>query len=152
MNCAEFIQKAERRGIKLSVADDNLAYDAPEGAMTDDVLSYVRQRKPEIIEELSKQMPASKLAVLMSLPDGFRFWLAPDDMEFDAGDIPILRRSVMDELAASGADVKTELHSIIQSMRELGGELRVTGNSEGVQVLPDTQKCVTGDCARPLHG
>jgi len=61
-----------------------------------------------------------------------------------------LRRSVMDELAASGADVKKELHSIIISMRELGGDLRVTPTPDGVQVLPDTQKVVTSEMVMPL--
>ncbi len=140
MNCTEFIRKAGKRGIKLSVANGNLAYDAPEGAMTDDVVNYIRQHKPEIIEELSTHHDASKLAVLLSLPDGFQFWLAPDGMEFDAGDIPILRRSVMDEMRGSPDEVKKQLHTMITALRELGGELKVTGNSEGARPLKDPQK------------
>jgi len=147
MNCAEFIRKAEKRGIRLSVADGNIAYDAPVSVMTDDVVKYIRTHKSEIISEISSHKDASKLAVLLSLPDGFQFWLAPDGMEFDTGGIPVLRRSVMDEMEGSPDEIKKQLHTMVTALRELGGELSV---SPETTIYPDAQKARSGSLAAPI--
>lgn len=83
------------------------------------------------LPKVPKALPASMspareacgFACLMQLPDGRKFWLAPDGMQFDAGCIPILRRSIMDKLTASGADIKIEVRKLIDTLHEFGGEL-----------------------------
>jgi hypothetical protein len=72
---------------------------------------------------MSPAREACGFACLMQLPDGRKFWLAPDGMQFDAGCIPILRRSIMDKLTASGADIKIEVRKLIDTLHEFGGEL-----------------------------
>ncbi len=124
MNAPEFLTEAAQRGISISLDGGSLSV-KPENIPARTV-NYIRKHKPEIIKELSRKMPASNLAVLLSLPDGFRFWLAPDGMDFDAGDIPILRRSVMDKMRCSPDEVKKQLHTMITALREFGGELKVT--------------------------
>jgi len=121
MNATQFISEARGHGIKLAVKGDGLDIDAPKDALTPDVMAFMKGHKAEIIEAL--RLP---LAALLELPDGRRFWLAPDGMTFDAGGIPILRRSVMDKLVATNADVKTEIMALIDAAHELGGDLRMS--------------------------
>jgi len=53
MKTDTFIHECASRGITLSITDGNLAYDAPDSAMTDDVLDYLKQHKPEIMAVLN---------------------------------------------------------------------------------------------------
>ena len=53
MKTDTFIHECESRGITLSISDGNLIYDAPDSAMTDDVMGYMKQHKPEIIAVLN---------------------------------------------------------------------------------------------------
>ena len=121
MSVTSFIEKATARGVRLTVQGGQLSYTAPTGVVTQAVLDYMRQHKAEIIDALTP--PPPPLAVLLRMPDGRRFWLAPDGFQFDHGGLPILRRSVMDKLVAAGADVATEVKHLIDVASELGGEL-----------------------------
>jgi len=89
---------------------------------------------------------ASTLACLLQLPDGRQFWLAPDGMKFDSRGIPIIRRSIMDELVSSGADVKAEIMRLIDGLHVLGGEVSIS------QTLPETEKAHSGDLRKTDHG
>jgi len=94
---------------------------------------------------LSGSSEAFPLACLLQLPDGRQFWLAPDGMKFDAGGIPILRRSIMDKLTASGADVKSEIMRLIDALHEMGGELRLEPEKAGARPLPIPETCDSGE-------
>jgi len=125
MSARSFIEKATVRGIKLTVTNGQISYTAPEGAVTPKVVTYLREHKAEIISELTQRPP---LAVLLELPNGWRFWLAPDGFTFNAGGIPILRRSIMDQLTTSGADVGEEVKHMVGVLHQLGGEMRVNSS------------------------
>ena len=73
----------------------------------------------------------SNLACLLALPDGRQFWLAPDGMKFSSGGIPIIRRSIMDKIVSTDADVKTEIMHLLDALYELGGELRMSPEVDG---------------------
>jgi len=147
MNAATFLKECDRRGISISLDGGALSV-KPENIPARTV-NFIRQNKKEIISELSTH-DASKLAVLLSLPDGFQFWLAPDGMEFDTGGIPVLRRSVMDEMEGSPDEIKKQLHTMVTALRELGGELSVSPETEGVTIYPDAQKARSGSLAAPI--
>jgi len=145
MNTKQFLKECAHRGISISLDDGSLSV-KPEN-IPDKTVNFIRQHKTEIVEELSAKPTAANLSVLLSLPDGFQFWLAPDGMKFDAGGIPIIRRSVMDEMCGNSDEVKKQLHTMVTALREFGGDLRVT---EGARPLPEPQKTVTGEMVKSL--
>jgi len=151
MNTQTFLKKALQHGIRLAADGDKLDVDAPKDALTPDVMEYMRRHKPEIVEALTTPPgEAFPFACLMELPDGRQFWLAPDGMKFDAGGIPILRRSIMDKLTASGAAVKSEIMRLIDALHEMGGEVRLVPERAGARPLSDTQKAVSGEMVKAL--
>ena len=114
-------------GFRYEVHDDWLWIE-PWERLTEQQLEWFKRYENLVVEEIQRQQQENhRFAVLMSLPDGFQFWLAPDGMKFDAGDVPILRRSVMDKLQAEsdGSITKQQLESVIQSLKTLGGDLSV---------------------------
>jgi len=144
MNTQTFLKQALQRDIRLSVHGDKLDVDAPKKALTPDVLEYLKAHKAEIIDTLRPP-----LACLLRLPDDRQFWVAPDGMDFDSRDIPVIRHSVIDKLTSSGADIKTEIMRLIDGLHILGGEVFISG---GATPLPNTQKAVTGDLRKSDHG
>lgn len=143
MNPTTFLKECDRRGISISLADGALSIHPD--TLPAKTVNYIRQHKPEIVAELSKP-DASKLACLLQLPDKRQFWLAPDGMDFDSRDIPIIRRSVLDKLIESGADVKTEIMKLIDGLHILGGEVFI----KGATTYPDTRESTERDLARSI--
>jgi len=98
MKTDTFIQECESRGISLSISDGSLAYDAPDSAMTDDVLDYLKQHKQEIIETLKTpkwnhgeaeagacHSCGEITGAMLTTPDGFIGWYCPDCFDKRAG-------------------------------------------------------------------
>jgi len=121
---SDVVAKMKAAGFKLTVEAGRLVV-SPASRLTTEQRAWIRAHRDEIVAELQRQRAAASLAVLLTLPDGFRFWLAPDDLEFETGGIPVLRRSVMDKLETAGEATAEQLRAVITSMRELGGELKV---------------------------
>jgi len=145
MKVSDFLKECDRRGISISL--DGGALSIHPDTLPDKTVNYIRSHKPEIVTELSKPN-ASQLACLLQLPDKRQFWMAPDGMKFDSRDIPIIRRSVLDKMIQSGADIQTEIMRLIDGLHILGGEVFI----KGATPLPDTQKAVTSDLRRSDHG
>jgi len=146
------IAACKRLGVALSIEGDKLRVRAPNG-MPRDLLEDLRKHKPEIMAELRKRHPAHNMAVMMVLPDGRQYWLAPDGMEFDAGGLPVLRRSVLDALVAAGKATKEELRHLIDAAHELGGgDVRMEPQAQGAASLPETEKARSGEMSAPVSG
>ena len=153
MNAADLIEACKRRGVALTIEGDRLRVLATDGRpLPVALLEELRHHKPAIMAELRRRQPAHNLAVMMELPDGRRFWLAPDGMRFDAGGLPVLRRSVMDALAAAGKATKEELRRLIDTAHELGGDLRMEPSSQGAAPLPIPEKRDSGEMSTPVSG
>lgn len=117
----------DQHGFRYETHDDRLWIE-PWERLTEQQREWFERYENLVVEEIQRQQQENRrFAVLMSLPDGFRFWLAPDGMDFDHGDIPVLRRSVMDKLQAEadGSITKQQLEIVIQSLKTLGGDLSV---------------------------
>jgi len=118
-------------------------------------LSRLKHNPPEGLPDPAPEVPevttpaGCNFAALMQLPDGRQFWLAPDGMEFDAGGLPIVRRSVTAKLIESGADTKAEIVKLIGSAAHggSGDELSMQPDqmiSDHAEALPDTGKARGG--------
>ena len=55
------LQELQRRDIQITVDGDHLRYDAPDGAMTAELLAQVRQHKPAILALFQATTPGSAL-------------------------------------------------------------------------------------------
>ncbi len=143
------IERMEQAGFRLMIKDGRLLVH-PAGKLTPEQRAWLKAHKAEIIAELQRRRPGNGFAVLMELPDGFRYWLAPDGMEFDTGGLPVIRRSVLDKLEACGADVRAELRALFAGLRELGGELSVLPENAGSEPLPAPEKRASGEMSAPV--
>jgi len=103
MKADTFIQECKSRGISLSISDGSLAYDAPDSAMTDDVLDYLKQHKQEIIDTLTTPVwnggaldggacysCGEHTGAMLTVPYGFVGWCCPDCFDKRAGE-PVQR-------------------------------------------------------------
>jgi len=82
MNAQSFLQQALQRDILLSVHGDELNVDAPNDALTSDVLECMRQHKTEIIEILRMPSPhgschqcGETTQAMLTRPDGSCDWM-----------------------------------------------------------------------------
>jgi len=57
MNVQTFLTEASRSGLRLSVHGEKLDVDAPKDALTPDVMEFMKQHKPEIVEALKDHLP-----------------------------------------------------------------------------------------------
>lgn len=57
MTVEELLAEVERRDIRLWVEGGRLRYDAPPGALDDDLRAALRARKPEVIRYLQERRP-----------------------------------------------------------------------------------------------
>jgi len=140
MNVRTFLTECHKRGISITVDHGDLIV-RPEN-IPGKTVAFLKQHKSEIIDTLRPP-----LACLLRLPDDRQFWVAPDGMDFDSRDIPVIRHSVIDKLTSSGADIKTEIMRLIDGLHILGGEVFISG---GATPLPNTQKAVTGEMVKSL--
>src|SRR5262245_48286490 len=62
MTAVEVLQTLQARDIQLMVDGDQLRYDAPEDAMTDEVLTLLRQHKQALLALLAQSAPAPDAA------------------------------------------------------------------------------------------
>jgi hypothetical protein len=61
MTTVELLQDLQARDIRLTVDGDRLTYDAPEGVMTEDILTLLRQHKTALVT-LLQQAPETAIA------------------------------------------------------------------------------------------
>ncbi len=54
MSADSLIADLSRQDVRLWIQDDQLHFDGPEGAITDDVLSKLLRNKPEILKHLAE--------------------------------------------------------------------------------------------------
>jgi hypothetical protein len=57
MTASEVIAEMSRKGITLVARGDRLAYDAPKGVVTPELVTLLRQHKPEILAILTAPSP-----------------------------------------------------------------------------------------------
>ena len=118
----------KEHGFRYEVHDGRLWIE-PWEQLSQEQQEWLVKYEEAVVDEIQQQRRENnRFAVLMSLvDDGFRFWLAPDGLDFDPGDIPVIRRSVMDKLKseANGSITKQQLETVIQSLKTLGGDLSV---------------------------
>ncbi len=132
---SDVVARMKAAGFRLTVEAGRLVVE-PASKLTEEQRAWIRAHRDELMVLVRQREAAANLAVLLTLPDGFRFWLAPDGLEFETGGVPVLRRSVMDKLREAGGDTVEQLRAIITSMRELGGELSVAPpEDEQVEVM-----------------
>jgi pyochelin synthetase len=62
MTVSEALHMLQARDIQLMVEGDQLRYDAPEGAITDEVLTLLRQHKAALLALLAPSTPAKDAA------------------------------------------------------------------------------------------
>jgi len=62
MTAVEVLQTLQTRDIQLMVEGDQLRYDAPEDAITDEVLALLRQHKAALLAWLAQPAPANDAA------------------------------------------------------------------------------------------
>jgi len=62
MMAGEVLHTLQARDIQLMVEGDQLRYDAPEDAITDEVLALLRQHKQELLALLAQSAPANVAA------------------------------------------------------------------------------------------
>src|SRR6516225_3198713 len=62
MTAVEILDTLRRNDIQLRVAGDQLCYDAPEGAITDEVLGLLRQHKATLLALIQADTPSASPA------------------------------------------------------------------------------------------
>jgi len=92
MKAQDFLRQSLRRGIQLSVQGDKLDIDAPNSALTPDVMEFMRQHKSEIIEILTAPLPhgscykcGSDTESMLTRPDGSDDWMCVPCFDLGAG-------------------------------------------------------------------
>ena len=64
MTTIEVFHALQARDIQLTVDADRLAYDAPEGTVTEEVLTLLRQHKAALLALLTQLVPANDVAAI----------------------------------------------------------------------------------------
>jgi len=80
MTALDLLAMLDRAGVVLSAKGDRLAYDAPSGVMTADLVATVKAHKAELLALLdTRRRIAEQLAQLVPYrtPDGRRIWVNP---------------------------------------------------------------------------
>jgi len=94
MNASQFLKQALKCDIRLSVHGDKLDVDAPKDALTPDVIDFMRQHKPEIVEALTAHLQhgscyqcGTDTECMLTRPDGSWDWQCIPC--FDRGAMPL---------------------------------------------------------------
>ena len=69
MTALDLLATLNRAGVVLSAKGDRLAYDAPKGAMTADLLATIKARKAEVLAVLAGNWCAAASALLAQVQD-----------------------------------------------------------------------------------
>jgi len=105
MNVQTFLTEASRRGLRLSVHGEKLDVDAPKDALTPDVMEYMKQHKPEIVEALKDTLPHGACfqcdvdtRCMLTRPDGSWDWQCIPCFDRDARPLPDTQKVVTGEM------------------------------------------------------
>jgi len=74
-------------------------------------------------DETNDGVAPRKFAILTRLPDGRRFWIAPDGAEFDPGGLLVVRTNYLEAWHRRGRD-PDELRQTVDAALLVGGEVR----------------------------
>jgi len=107
MNTQTFLKQALQHGIRLSVHGDKLDVDAPKDALTSDVIDYMKQHKPEIIEALTAPLPhgscfqcGEDTECMLTRPDNSRDWQCIPCFDRGAGPLSATEKCDSGEMVA----------------------------------------------------
>lgn len=71
MNSASLISNLGNRGILLKVSGDSLLYEAPEGAITPEIIQTMKEHKAEILKYLQTTGPATLIYTISMVKEYF---------------------------------------------------------------------------------
>lgn len=69
LKAATLLAHLRRAGVLLTAKGDRLAFDAPAGAMTPEVVAMLKARKPELLAVLRGDYLHAAAALVLSIPD-----------------------------------------------------------------------------------
>ncbi|MFN6563916.1 MAG: amino acid adenylation domain-containing protein [Nostoc sp. ChiSLP01] len=113
MNLVKFLQNLLVAGIELWVEDGKLCYEAPEDALTPELLAEIKQYKPEIISLLQKQTyPLCHRQKAL----WFLYQLAPDSAAYNVGYAAQLVSNVNISALQQAAQALIERHAVLRTI------------------------------------
>ncbi|MEH2162865.1 MAG: condensation domain-containing protein, partial [Nostoc sp.] len=113
MNIVKFLQNLLITDIELWVEDGKLCYEAPEDALTPELLAEIKQYKPEIISLLQKQThPLCHRQKAL----WFLYQLAPDSAAYNVGYAAQLVSDVTISALKQAAQALIERHSVLRTI------------------------------------
>ncbi|MBH8563960.1 amino acid adenylation domain-containing protein, partial [Nostoc sp. CENA67] len=134
MNLIKFLQNLLVAGIELWVEDGKLCYDAPEDALTPELLAEIKQYKPEIISLLQKQTyPLCHRQKAL----WFLYQLAPDSAAYNVAYAAQLVSNVNIAALQQAAQALIERHAVLRT-------IYTVEYGEPVQTIQENQQvCLT---------